>query len=367
MYQYPYGNAQQLNLDWILSKLQEVEEGSGATLEEVSNALIALTYAEQNYNLSDIVFHNGKLYSANQNITAESWNPNHWNEVLLANPVSNLVRYVSALNNSQVYNTSNVAGTHTSDALNALNGALNTFLVADTTWEQGSISGTGAETVSTTRIRTKNYIPVTKAESVSGVVDSGYMFSVSWYNSSKTFISDSGWNNTTAKVEKPAGAAFCRIILALTNNDPITPDASVHIEVRLDMTVKNAIDTVNDKAKYDIYDEGIYAYNNPILAAYTTGSGNYIDFFLPIKVNPILTIAATYEQSYRHEGDLGDTHTTAYLLDGKIDATVAMNANITILKKTESGITFEIGFTNTQTPAKPATICVARLVITATR
>ena len=120
MYQYPYGNAQQLNLDWILNKLKELEIGSGATLEEVSNALIALNYAEQNYNLSDIVFHNGKLYSANQNITAEPWNTDHWNEVLLANPVSNLVRYVSALNNSQVYNSSNVAGTHTSDALNNL-------------------------------------------------------------------------------------------------------------------------------------------------------------------------------------------------------------------------------------------------------
>ena len=124
MYQYPYGNAQQLNLDWILNKLKELELGSGATLEEVSNALIALNYAEQNYNLSDIVFHNGKLYSANQNITAEPWNPEHWNEVLLANPVSNLVRYVSALNNSQVYNSSNVAGTHTSDALNNLSSAI---------------------------------------------------------------------------------------------------------------------------------------------------------------------------------------------------------------------------------------------------
>ena len=123
MYQYPYGNAQQLNLDWILNKLKELEAGAGGggtNLEEVSNALIALTYAEQNYSPSDIVFYNGKLYSANQIITAEPWNPAHWNEVLLANPVSNLVRYVSSLNNSQVFNSSNVAGTHTSDALNNL-------------------------------------------------------------------------------------------------------------------------------------------------------------------------------------------------------------------------------------------------------
>lgn len=122
MYQYPYGNAQQLNLDWILGKLKELESGSGGgvDLEAVSNALIALTYAEQNYNRSDIVFYNGKLYRANQNITAEAWNAAHWDEILLGDTVANLVRYVGSLNNSQVFNSSTVAGTHTSDALNNL-------------------------------------------------------------------------------------------------------------------------------------------------------------------------------------------------------------------------------------------------------
>lgn len=136
MYQYPYGNAQQLNLDWILSKIQELESGSGggATLEEVANALISATYAVQNYNRSDIVFYDGKLYRANQNITAEAWDATHWDEILLGDTVANLVRYVGSLNNSQVVNISTVPGTHTSDALNNLatdisnlNGALNNF------------------------------------------------------------------------------------------------------------------------------------------------------------------------------------------------------------------------------------------------
>lgn len=126
MYQYPYGNAQQLNLDWILGKIQELESGSGGTadIKEIANALIAASYAVQNYNRSDIVFYNDKLYRANQNITAEPWNAAHWDEILLGDTVANLVRYVGNLDNSQVFNSSTVAGTHTSDALDTLYSAL---------------------------------------------------------------------------------------------------------------------------------------------------------------------------------------------------------------------------------------------------
>ena len=45
MYKYPYGDSQQLNLDWILAKLKELKNaGIGLDLEDVSNALISLTY-----------------------------------------------------------------------------------------------------------------------------------------------------------------------------------------------------------------------------------------------------------------------------------------------------------------------------------
>ena len=184
MYQYPYGNAQQLNLDWILNKLKELESGAGGggvNLEAVSNALIALTYAEQNYNLSDIVFHDGKLYSANQNITAEPWNAAHWNEVLLANPVSNLVRYVSALNNTQVFNNSNVPGTHTSDALNNLasdisdlNDAVNPskiVLISDSYGEDATAGGKSWETVVQETLTNKTTVKYTRGSGAFGYQD----------------------------------------------------------------------------------------------------------------------------------------------------------------------------------------------------
>lgn len=124
---YPWGNTQQLNLDWILQKIKELEAGSGgADLDEVAEALIAASYSAQAYDRSDIVFHDGKLYRANHAIPApgEAWTPAHWDEILLGDTVSNLVQYVAALSNDQIANSSNVSGTHTSDALDTLKNAI---------------------------------------------------------------------------------------------------------------------------------------------------------------------------------------------------------------------------------------------------
>lgn len=127
MYQYPYGDSQQLNLDWIINKLIELEQsfvaGESAELEEFANALISLTYIPtQAYNNSDIVFHDGHLYRCNTTIPApgEVWNPAHWDQIMLGNTVANLVRAVAGMNSDHVFNESNVPGTHVTEALNAL-------------------------------------------------------------------------------------------------------------------------------------------------------------------------------------------------------------------------------------------------------
>ena len=128
MYQYPYGDSQQLNLDWIINKLIELsneikEHGSDVDLEEVANALISITYSStQAYNTSDIVFYDGHLYRCNTTISApgEVWDPAHWDQIMLGNTVANLVRAVAGMNSDHVFNESNVPGTHVTEALNAL-------------------------------------------------------------------------------------------------------------------------------------------------------------------------------------------------------------------------------------------------------
>lgn len=144
---YPWGNTQQLNLDWILQKIKELEAGGGgdgASLDEVANALISASYAVQAYDRSDIVFYDGKLYRANQAIPApgEAWTPAHWDEILLGNTVSNLVQYVAALSNDQIVNSSNVSGTHTSDALDTLKNAIDTIsLDSDSVSNESQVTG----------------------------------------------------------------------------------------------------------------------------------------------------------------------------------------------------------------------------------
>lgn len=136
MYQYPYGNAQQLNLDWILSKLQELESGSGggADLEEVANALVSASFdATIPYRKYDYAFYDGKLYRAlNDNIGA--FNPADWLEVTLGADIPVLTRLVNAvdaslttlqgqvadLDSDDVDNASNVTGTTVTDALETL-------------------------------------------------------------------------------------------------------------------------------------------------------------------------------------------------------------------------------------------------------
>lgn len=125
-YLYPWGNTQQLNLDWILQKIKDIEAGAGgADLDEISNALLAASYAAQAYEQFDIVFYDGKLYMANADIPApgEAWTPAHWDEILLGGPVSALLKHATNLSSDNVINDSQVTGDTVSDALDTLKNA----------------------------------------------------------------------------------------------------------------------------------------------------------------------------------------------------------------------------------------------------
>lgn len=103
MYQYPYGNAQQLNLDWILSKIQELESGSGggdADLEEIANVLVSASFdAGVSYRMYDYCFYNGKLYRA-LNDTSGAFNPADWSEITLGADIPVLTRLLNAVDTS---------------------------------------------------------------------------------------------------------------------------------------------------------------------------------------------------------------------------------------------------------------------------
>lgn len=101
MYQYPYGNAQQLNLDWVLSKIQELEAGATAVnIEEVANALVSASFdAGASYRRYDYCFYNGKLYRA-LNDTTGAFNPADWLEVVIGDDIPVLTRLLNAVDTS---------------------------------------------------------------------------------------------------------------------------------------------------------------------------------------------------------------------------------------------------------------------------
>ena len=106
MYQYPYGDTQQLNLDWILTKIKELEasggSGGGSSIKEVANTLISATYnASTQYRRYDYCFYNGKLYRCLSDTTG-AFTPADWQEVLIGDDIPILTRLINAIDAAAV-------------------------------------------------------------------------------------------------------------------------------------------------------------------------------------------------------------------------------------------------------------------------
>ena len=77
MYQYPYGNSQQLNLDWLINAWR--------TFQRQIEDMIAPQYSDSTeYDAYALVIHDHALYCAPDPISpAEEWNPEHWVQISL--------------------------------------------------------------------------------------------------------------------------------------------------------------------------------------------------------------------------------------------------------------------------------------------
>lgn len=134
---YPFSDTQQLNLDWILTELKALKDLAPTPppteeIDEIEQALIAGAYdATTSYQKNDYIVQDGKLYRANA-ATTGTFDPTKWNDVMLGDDLAIITRWADAtntyLNNlaaSNVANDSSVKGARVKDALNNLNGAIN--------------------------------------------------------------------------------------------------------------------------------------------------------------------------------------------------------------------------------------------------
>lgn len=129
---YPFSDTQQLNLDWILTELKALKELAPTPppteeINEIGRALIAGAYdADTQYQQNDYIVQDGKLYRANA-ATTGTFDPTKWREVLLGDDLAIIIRwadvtntYLNSLAASNVANDSDVLGATVKDALNTL-------------------------------------------------------------------------------------------------------------------------------------------------------------------------------------------------------------------------------------------------------
>lgn len=83
MYNYPYGNSQQLNLDWFI-------EAWRAFQEQIENIIAPQYDHTTTYTAFSLVIYNHVLYFNPNAINApEEFDSNHWQQIDLATILSN--------------------------------------------------------------------------------------------------------------------------------------------------------------------------------------------------------------------------------------------------------------------------------------
>lgn len=150
---YPFSETQQLNLDWILAELKALKDLAPTPpptelIDEIGQALIAGAYdAETSYQKNDYIVQDGKVYRANA-ATTGTFDPTKWNEVMLGNDLAIITRWADATNTflnslaaSNVANDSSVTGTTVKDALDTLKTATDAA-VTDVKYNAGYLKKT---------------------------------------------------------------------------------------------------------------------------------------------------------------------------------------------------------------------------------
>lgn len=104
---YPYSNLNRLNLDWVLSELKALKELAPEPTPEldiqaVAEALVALPFdSDTSYQIYDFISKDGEIWRATEAIAAGGvWDETKWFKTKIGTDLAVLERWINAINNS---------------------------------------------------------------------------------------------------------------------------------------------------------------------------------------------------------------------------------------------------------------------------
>lgn len=108
---YPYSNLNRLNLDWILSELKALKElapepapgpAPSFDIQAVAKALVALPFdSNTSYQIYDFISRDGEIWRATEAIAAGGvWDETKWYKTKLGTDLAVLERWINTINNS---------------------------------------------------------------------------------------------------------------------------------------------------------------------------------------------------------------------------------------------------------------------------
>ena len=161
---YPYSNLNRLNLDWVLSELKALKElapepAPVLDIQAVAEALVALPFdSSKSYQIYDYISREGEIWRATEAISAGGvWDETKWFKTKLGTDLAVLDRWINAINadlttlqntiedlsSDEISDDSDAGGATIKQSLNNLKGSLNPWKGKKIVWYGTSISAGG--------------------------------------------------------------------------------------------------------------------------------------------------------------------------------------------------------------------------------
>lgn len=108
---------------------------------------------------------------------------------------------------------------------------------------------------------------------------------------------------------------------------------------------------------YPISEKGTYQFDRALLSGYTTASGNYVDVFFPISIDPAFSMSVAYDIELTNYG------VAACFIESE-SKTTDLSGAVTVLSRNAAGLNLEFAFSSTKSANKIAVLYIPRITIT---